>query len=71
MDNKLENTSGDTAMPGDLNDDGQINIGDITLLIDYLLGGGNDIYIDAADVDENGFIGISDVTTLIDLVLDI
>lgn len=71
MDNMLENTSGDTAMRGDLNDDGQINIADISILIDHMLGNENDIYVDAADVDENGFIGISDVAALIDIVLEL
>ena len=69
MDNKLENTSGDHALLGDVNDDGQISIGDITIMIDYLLGDDIDIYFDGADMDKNGEIGISDLTELIDYLL--
>ena len=69
MDNKLGNTNGDHALLGDVNDDGYINIDDISILIDYLLGGNHDIYIDAADMDMNGDISISDLTALIDYIL--
>jgi hypothetical protein len=69
MDNKLQNTSGDYALRGDVNDDGLIDIGDITLMIDYILGTEDDIYFDAADMDNNGDISIGDVTALIDYVL--
>ena len=69
MDNKLENTSGDYALLGDVNDDGQINIADISMMIDHILGVKTDIYYDAADMDNNGHIDIADVTVLIDYVL--
>ena len=69
MDNKLGNTSGDHALRGDVNDDGQINIADISMMIDYVLGGDNDIYLDAADMDENGGVDIADVSDLIDYIL--
>ena len=69
MDNKLENTSGDYALLGDVNDDGQINIADISMMIDHILGVETDIYYDAADMDNNGDIDIADVTALIDYVL--
>lgn len=69
MDTKLENTTGDHALRGDVNDDGLIDIGDIAMMIDYILGTANDIYFDAADMDNNGEINVADVTTLIDYVL--
>ena len=53
---------------GDVNSDGQVSIGDVTSLIDYLLGGGN-ISIGAADVNLDGQVSIGDVTTLIDYLL--
>ena len=69
MDNKLGNTSGDHALLGDVNDDGQTNIEDITILTDYLLGEYKDIYFDAADMDKNGNVSIADLTALIDYIL--
>lgn len=61
---------GDEILRGDVNDDGRVNINDVTSLIDYLLSG----YItpfdaENADVDGDGFININDVTTLIDMLL--
>ena len=55
--------------PGDVNNDYVVNIDDLTVLIDYLLSGGNDCNILFADVDENGRININDITALIDLLL--
>ena len=55
---------------GDVNDDGLVNIADVTDLIDYLLN--NDaslINMNAADVSADGMINISDVTDLIDMLL--
>lgn len=55
---------------GDVNDDGFVNIADVTGLIDYLLN--NDaslINMNAADISADGMINISDVTDLIDMLL--
>lgn len=55
---------------GDVNNDGIVNIADVTSLIDYILSGnGEEINLDAADVDGDGYINIADVTNLIDLIL--
>ena len=52
---------------GDVNNDGKINITDVTDLIDYLLtGNASGINVSAADCDQNSKVNISDVTTLID-----
>ncbi len=53
---------------GDVNDDGTVNISDVTSLIDYLLGDGN-VNMANADVTKDGFLSISDVTMLIDYLL--
>jgi len=56
--------------PGDVNGDGDVNVNDVTSLIDIILGGYTDDYnAAAADLDSNGEIGLSDVTLLIDLIL--
>ena len=56
-------------MIGDVNGDGFVTIGDVTTLIDYLLGSNIQINIAAADVNGNNEISISDVTALIDKLL--
>lgn len=59
-----------TGLIGDVNGDGIISIGDVTLFIDYLLGGNiPNFRIENADVNEDGNISIGDVTTLIDKLL--
>ena len=55
---------------GDVNNDGTVNISDVTSLIDYLLSNNSEgINMQAADVDGNTTINISDVTSLIDMLL--
>lgn len=55
---------------GDVNEDGKVNIADVTRLIDYLLGDTTAPFnATAADVNSNGDINIADVTALIDLLL--
>ena len=56
------------VLKGDVNGDGEVNIADVTALIDYLLGGG-DINEAAADVNSDNDINIADVTALIDYLL--
>ena len=59
-----------TVKKGDVNNDGEVSISDVTTLIDYLLSGNiEDINPQAADVDGNNDISISDVTSLIDMLL--
>ena len=58
------------AQIGDVNGDDVVSIEDITVLIDYLLSGNEDIINPyAADVNGDGSISIADVTALIDLLL--
>ena len=55
---------------GDVNEDGSINIADVTALIDHLLSGNtHGVNLDNADCDLNDGISISDVTALIDYLL--
>ena len=64
------NASVPTVKKGDVNNDGEVSIGDVTALIDYLLNGNVEgINPQAADVDDNNDISISDVTVLIDMLL--
>ena len=59
-----------TVLIGDVNNDGKVDIADVTRLIDYLLDpDGTTINADAADVKADGNINIGDVTALIDQLL--
>lgn len=55
--------------PGDLNDNGVLDIEDITILIDYLLGAQGNVDTDIADADADGIVSINDATTIIDRLL--
>ena len=61
--------AGDDYLLGDVNGDGNVNIADVTALIDYLLSGNGDVNIKAADVNIDGAVNIADVTALIDRLL--
>ena len=55
---------------GDVNMDGDINVGDVTTLISYILG--NEVSpfdVDAAYVTGDSAINVADVTTLISIIL--
>ena len=52
---------------GDVDGDGNVNIADVTTLIDYLLSG--QTAPNTADCDKDGNVNIADVTTLIDYLL--
>lgn len=63
-------TGGIAVLTGDVNDDGEVNIGDVTAIIDYLLGKASDTFnIEAADVNGDGEVNIGDVTAIIDMLL--
>ena len=59
------------STPGDVNNDGTIDISDATALINYLLSGNSDgINLAAADLNNDGSVDISDATTLINWLLN-
>jgi len=60
----------DSYLRGDVNNDGEVNISDVTALIDYLLShDATNVNTRAADCNQDGIINISDVTALIDYLL--
>ena len=59
------------VMLGDVNMDGEVSIGDVTTLVDYLLNGDvTQFDVVAADVNQDETISIGDVTALIDMLLN-
>ena len=57
-------------LPGDTNGDCEVNISDVSYLIDYLLMGcTSSFHTENADLNNDNTIGIGDVAALIDLLL--
>ena len=54
------------AEPGDLNEDGSVDVTDVVELIDLVLAG---TYVAEADLNEDGDVDVTDVVELIDMVL--
>ncbi len=54
---------------GDVNDDGDVTVVDVTILIDYLLSGEGEINFDAADANLDEAVTVADVTAIIDFLL--
>ena len=78
-DNRLYYTDGSTfVIPsavtyelGDVNHDGEVNVSDVTLLIQYVLGGSaQGFYSSEANMNGDGEINVADVTMLINKVLN-
>ena len=63
----LSLTAGPAGKRGDVNGDGEVNIGDVTTLIDYLLS--DETAPEMADVNEDGEVNIGDATRIIDIIL--
>ena len=64
--------NGDEPLYGDVNCDGEVNIADVSALIDYLLGmQAEEFDQEAADVNRDSEVTIADVSALIDLLLGI
>lgn len=66
----LQDNGGTVHSAGDVDHDGQVNISDVTALIDYLLGNTTGVCSTCADVDGDSIISIADVTSLIDMLLN-
>ena len=61
---------GESFLRGDVDNNGEVKIGDVTALISYLLSGDpTGVNLLAADCDQNGDIKIGDVTALISYLL--
>lgn len=55
---------------GDVNNDGEVNIADINLLIDIILGGqADEATMRRADVNQDGEVGIADINAVVDIIL--
>ena len=56
---------------GDVNNDGYVNIADVTCMVSYILGNTPPVFIrKAADINNDDVINITDVTALVELILN-
>ena len=66
----LEDGSDPFGIRGDINGDGVVDVTDVSIAIDIVLGkDSNDNYGGAADLDGNGGVDVTDVSLIIDIVL--
>ena len=54
---------------GDVNNDNRINVSDVMLLVNIILGNNNDYEMIVADVNEDGKVNVTDVMCLIKIIL--
>jgi len=55
-------------MPGDVNDDGTVNILDIVQLANMIL---SDEYQESADLNDDGMLNILDIVQLVNIILGV
>ena len=69
--NIVEDPSLDEAgIPGDANNDGFVNMSDVTAIINYMLNKTpEDFVVENADINGDNFINMSDVTAIINIIL--
>ena len=53
-------------LPGDVNNDGEVNIADVNAVINVILGSGS---AQSADVNNDGEVNIADINAVIDIIL--
>ena len=58
----------DKVIPGDVNDDGEVNISDINAIIDMIMGG-HGVSVMRADVNGDGEVNIADVNMVLNIIL--
>ena len=66
----FSNEPGSSFLLGDVNNDGDVNITDASLLINYLLNEEGDINMDAANCNGDAEVNISDVMMLINYLVN-
>ena len=56
-----------TTLPGDINGDEKVNVGDITTIASMILD--ESLMNDAADINNDGIVNVGDITTLVSMIL--
>ncbi|MBQ6195220.1 MAG: dockerin type I repeat-containing protein, partial [Prevotella sp.] len=59
------------AVPGDVNNDGEINVMDVVEMVAYIMGDGAEGFVfAAADLYQDGAINVMDLVNLVDLIMN-
>ena len=58
----------ESILSGDLNSDGLINILDVVVLVNIVLGNGE--AVDAGDMNDDGILNVLDVVMLVSIILN-
>ncbi len=61
------------AVLGDVNGDGVVSVADVSLAVDYVLEGGDELEVfifENADIDGDGTISVNDVTSIVNMILN-
>ena len=67
----FSNEAGSSFTRGDVNNDGNVDVSDVTALINYILGTTPETFIiEAAYITQDDAIDVSDVTALINFILN-
>ena len=70
LDTKFKELSASSTLKGDINGDGEVNVADVTTLVDYILGKNpTNCNESACDINGDNEINVSDVTSLVDIIL--
>lgn len=70
LDTKFKELSASSTRKGDINGDGEVNVADVTTLVDYILGKNpTSCNEGACDINGDNEINVSDVTSLVDIIL--
>ncbi|MDO4511942.1 MAG: endonuclease [Bacteroidales bacterium] len=69
--NKVAVKNPNTTLIGDMNQDGVVNVSDVSLLINRILGNVSEAQLPTkiADVNQDNDVNVSDVTTLVNIIL--
>ena len=54
---------------GDINNDGNINVVDVVIVVDYIINS-TDVELECADINNDGDINVADVVQLVSLILN-
>lgn len=70
LDTKFKELAASSTRKGDINGDGEVNVADVTTLVDYILGKSpTNCNESACDINGDNEINVSDVTSLVDIIL--
>ena len=70
LDTKFRELAASSTRKGDINGDREVNVADVTTLVDYILGKNpTNCNEGACDINGDNEINVSDVTSLVDIIL--